>query len=252
VFFELALNAPVDEVAEVAHLASASSVPNHPDGRQSWLGLHAWIKDFLDRRRTQPPRGDVVDAVLNAEIDGRPITEAEVIGTAQLLILGGLETTAGALGLMFLRFCRQPEIPALLRERPELIPRAVEELLRLDPPFVSVGRTAVRDAQIAGCPVADGDKVLIHWASANRDPGEYPDPDVFDLHRERNRHFSFGVGPHRCAGSSLARLNLRVALEECLRRLHDLRLAEGAEITFHAGLTRSPLSLPLTFRPGPK
>ena len=252
VFFELALNAPVDEVATVAHLASASSVPNHPDGKESWLGLHAWIKDFLDRRRTEPPRGDVVDAVLNAEIDGRPITEDEIIGTVQLLILGGLETTAGALGLMFLRFCRQPEIPALLRERPELIPRAVEELLRLDPPFVSVGRTAVRDAEIAGCPVRDGDKVLIHWASANRDAGEFGDPDVFDIDRERNRHFAFGVGPHRCAGSSLARLNLRVALEESLPRLFDLKLADGAEIRFHAGLTRSPLNLHLTYQPGPR
>ena len=251
-FFELALNAPVDEVARVAHLASASSVPNHPDGRQSWLGLHAWITDFLDRRRAGPPRGDVVDAVLSAEIDGRPITEAEIIGTVQLLILGGLETTAGALGLMFLRFCRRPEIPALLRARPDLIPKAVEELLRLDPPFVSVGRTAVRDAEIAGCPVRDGDKVLIHWASANRDAGEFGDPDAFDLDRARNRHFSFGAGPHRCAGSSLARLTLRVALEEALPRLTGLQLADGAEIGFHAGLTRSPLDLPLTFRPGPR
>ncbi len=140
-FFELALSAPAEDLDRVAYLASKSSTPNDPEARECWLGLYNWIKDFVRQRRGQPPRGDVVDAVLTASIDGRPIAEDEIIGTVQLLILGGLETTAGALGLMFLRFCNQPEIPALLRDKPELIPGAAHELLRLDPPFVSVGRT---------------------------------------------------------------------------------------------------------------
>ena len=255
-FFELALDAPAGDLERVAYLASKSSTPNDPEARACWRGLYEWIKDFTTQRRIQqgrgqPLRGDVVDAVLNATIDGRPITEDEVIGTVQLLILGGLETTAGALGLMFARFCREPEIPALLRSRPELIPRAVEELLRLDPPFVSVGRTAVRDADLGGHQVKAGDKVLIHWASANRDHAEFGEPDRFDPHRERNRHLAFGAGPHRCAGSNLARLNLRVALEELLRRLHDIRLAPGTDLHYHAGLTRSPLTLPITFTPTP-
>jgi len=249
-FFELALGAPAEEVEKVAYLASKSSVPDDPDQRECWLGLYAWIKEFTGRRREEPPRGDVVDAILAAEIDGRPITEDEIIGTVQLLILGGLETTAGALGLIVNRFCREPEIAALLRDRPELIPDAIQELLRLEPPFVSVGRTAVRDGEIGGRPVKKGDKVLVHWASANRDSGEFADPDSFDLGRERNRHLSFGAGPHRCAGSNLARLNMRVALEEVLRRLHDIKLKDGARIEYHRGLTRSPLSLPITFTPG--
>jgi cytochrome P450 len=246
-FFDLALNAPAADLEKVAYLASKSSVPNHPDARECWLGLYEWIKEFIHQRSAQPPRGDVVDAVLSAEIDGRPITEDEIIGTVQLLILGGLETTAGALGLMLLRFCAEPEIPASLRREPELIPRAVEELLRLDPAFVSDGRTAVRDAEIGGRSVRTGDKVLIHWASANRDDDELADPDQFTLDRTRNRHIAFGVGPHRCAGSNLARLNLRIALEELLRRLDDIRLQDGAEVRYHAGLTRSPLHPPITF-----
>jgi cytochrome P450 len=189
----------------------------------------------------------VVDAIIAASIDGRPITEDEIIGSVQLPILGGLETTAGALGLTLLRFCEQPEIAALLRAQPELIPDAIQELLRLEPSFVSVGRTAVRDTELAGQPIKAGDKVLIHWASANRDSGEFADPDVFDPGRERNRHLSFGVGPHRCLGSNLARMNLRIALEELLRRMDDIRLADGAGIRYHAGLTRSPLSVPITF-----
>lgn len=249
-FFDFALNAPAEDLEKVAFLASRSSTPNAPDARECWLGLYAWIKDFTRERRAQPYRGDAVDAILNASIDGRPITEDEVIGTVQLLILGGLETTAGALGLMFLRFCNEPEIPALLRASPDLIPAAVQELLRLDPPFVSVARTVMRDTELGGYPVRAGEKVLIHWASANWDDAEFPNADVFDLDRERNRHLTFGVGPHRCAGSNLARMNLRIALEELLARLDDIRLADGADVQYHAGLTRSPLSLPITFTPG--
>jgi cytochrome P450 len=246
-FFQLAINAPAEDLDRVAYLASKSSTPNDPAARECWLGLYQWIKEFIDRRRGEPPAGDVVDGVLNARIDGRPLTEDEIIGTIQLLILGGLETTASALGLMLVRFCAQPEIPALLRAHPERIPDAIQELLRLDPSFVSVARTAVRDAELGGQPVKKGDKVLIHWASANRDGAEFPDPDTFDIDRERNRHLSFGAGPHRCAGSNLARMNLRVALEELLSRLDDIRLADGADVRYHAGLTRSPLSVPITF-----
>jgi cytochrome P450 len=251
-FFDLAIHAPAGDLERVAYLASRSSTPNAPDARECWLGLYAWIKEFVAQRRGAPPRGDVVDAVLSASVDGRPLTEDEIIGTVQLLILGGLETTAGALGLMLIRFCNQPEIAALLRSRPDLTSRAVEELLRLEPSFVSIGRTAVRDAELDGHQIKKGDKVLIHWASANRDDAEFGQPDDFELDRERNRHLSFGVGPHRCAGSNLARLNLRVALEELIRRLGDIRMQDGADIEYHAGLTRSPLTLPITFTPGPR
>jgi cytochrome P450 len=150
---------------------------------------------------------------------------------------------------MLVRFSAQPEIPALLRAHPERIPDAIQELLRLDPSFVSVARTAVRDRELGHHRVKQGDKVLIHWASANRDEAEFADPDAFDLDRERNRHLSFGAGPHRCAGSNLARLNLRIALEELLARLDDIRIETGADVRYHAGLTRSPLSVPIRFTP---
>jgi cytochrome P450 len=251
-FFELALNAPVEDVEEVSLLASVASVPNHPTGRESWLGLYQWIKGFIETRRNQEPVGDVVDGVINARVGDRPISDEEIIGTIQLLILGGLETTAAALGLAVLRFCREPAIPALLRREPGLIPRAIQELLRLEPPFVSIGRTATRDLDLEGNAVKKGDKVLIHWASANRDGEEFEDPDEFRLDREHNRHVSFGMGVHRCTGSNLARFNMRIALEEVLRRMQDIAVPEGPEITFHAGMTRGPLTLPITFTPGPR
>lgn len=249
-FFELAISAPPEDVDRVAYLASKSSTPKDPEAAQCWLGLYNWIKEFVAKRRDERPRGDVVDAILRAEIGGRPITEDEIIGTVQLLILGGLETTASALGLIMYRFCNQPEIPAMLRRQPELLAAAVEELLRLDGPFIAIARTAVRDGLIGGQAVKAGDKVLIYWASANRDEAEFPRPDDFDIDRERNRHLAFGVGAHRCAGSNLARLNLRVALEELLARLHDVALPDSFEIEYHSTVTRSPLTLPLTFTPG--
>ncbi|WP_007507395.1 cytochrome P450 [Pseudofrankia saprophytica] len=246
-FFEVAINAPADEVEYVAYLANKSGAPQDPEAAACWRGLSDWIGDFLTQRRRQEPKGDVIDAILNAEIQGRPITQEEIVGTVQLLVLGGLETTAGALGQSMLRFCEHPEIPVLLREKPDLLGRAVEELLRLDSPFVQITRTAMRDVEIAGRQIRKGDKVIIYWASANRDPGEFAHSEDFDLDRATNRHLAFGAGPHRCLGSNLARMNLRIALEELLRRLDGFRLQDGAEIAFRATVNRVLLAEPISF-----
>jgi cytochrome P450 len=252
-FFELVLHAPADEVAGINEMATAASMPTNPDRGKAWQGMHQWIVELLDRRRRERPGGeivDVVDAVLAAEIDGEPITDENAIGVIQLLILGGLDTTAGALGQIMIRFAQEPEIPDLLRRRPELLTGAVEELLRLEPPFISIARTAMRDTEIGGQPIKQGEKVLIYWASANRDEAEFTCPAHFDLDRPTNRHLAFGAGPHRCAGSNLARMNVRIALEELVRRLDDIRLQDGAEpIPFHSALNRAPLTVPITFTP---
>jgi cytochrome P450 len=252
-FFEFALHAPAGDLEQVNHWATLASLTHRDDSRDALLKLAGWIAKFVEHRREQRradgPRGDVVDAVMSAEIEGRPITPQEVIGTIHLLILGGLETTAGVLGAAMMRFCEHPEIPALLRERPELIPHAVEELLRLDGSFICIGRTARHDTEIDGHQVKAGERVIMYWASANRDEAEFSAPDTFDLDRERNRHIAFGAGPHRCVGSNLARMNLRVAIDEIVRRLADVRLRPGADIGFHSTFNRAPLSVPITFTP---
>jgi cytochrome P450 len=246
-FFDLALHAPADDLDQVNAWATVASSTHLPESRDGIMQLAMWIAEFVKRRREEGPRGDVVDAVMDADIDGRPITEAEAIGTIHLLILGGLETTAGVLGMAMQRFCEHPEIPELLRAHPELIPDAVEELLRLDGSFIAIGRTARHDTTLGGREVKAGERVIIYWASANRDEAEFTDPDDFDLTRAQNRHIAFGAGPHRCAGSNLARMNLRVALEELLHRLHDIRLQPGADIQFHSTFNRAPLTVPITF-----
>jgi cytochrome P450 len=249
-FFDIALSAPPEDIDRVAYMASKSSLPNDPEAGECWIGLSEWISEFVASRRQQPRRHDVVDGVLHAEIEGRPITDEEIIGIIQLLILGGLETTAGALGMMMVRFCEQPEIVAMLRHQPERIPDAIEEMLRLDPPFIQVGRTALRDAEVAGRQIKKGDKVLMYWASAGRDEDQFSDADDFSLERPHNRHMAFGLGPHRCAGSNLARMNMRVALNEIVQRFDDIKLQEGAEIHYHSTTTRAPLAVPISFTPG--
>jgi cytochrome P450 len=249
-FFDLALHAPAEDLAEVNDWATAASLPHLSESRDSMLKLAGWIAELIEARRQSGPRGDVIDAVLEADIDGRPITVPEAIGTVQLLILGGLETTAGVLGMAMQRFCAEPAIPEMLRDRPELIPDAVEELLRLDGSFICIGRTARHDTETGGRSIKAGERIIIYWASANRDEAEFEQPDVFVVDRARNRHIAFGAGPHRCAGSNLGRLNLRVALEELTRRLGDfsLDLPPGGRIEYHSTFNRAPETVPITFR----
>jgi cytochrome P450 len=248
-FFEQVLHAPPEEVAGLNALATVASTPGHPERPQAWAGMGAWIDAFVAARRLDGPVGDVVDAVLAAEIDGSPITDDDICGVIQLLILGGLETTAGALGQFMIRFCEDPSVVEQLRARPDRLGAAIEELLRLDPPFIAIARTATRDTELGGCRIRAGQQVLLSWASANRDDGEFDCPHRFDLDRSPNRHLSFGAGPHRCAGSNLARMNLRIALEELLGRLDGFALEPGSEsIHFHSALNRAPVTVPITFR----
>ena len=252
ILFDRYLNAPRDELSELSRLASLASLPYTEEGPPARDKILQWVRDFVEYRRNQPPCKDLVDSVINADIDGRPITDTEILGVIQLLIFGGLDTTSGALGHMMVRFCRQPEIPALLREKPELIPAATEELLRLDSPFVFIGRTATRDTEIAGHTVKAGEQVLMSWQSGNRDEEVFTNPREFDIERDnRKRHMAFGTGPHRCSGSNLALLNLRLSLEQLLSRLEDIRFADDAEpIPYHSGFNRSPRRVPIRFTPG--
>jgi len=250
-FFELVLGAPPEEARLVNHHAHSATNPANSDSARHWAALNDWILEFLDRRRRDRRRPDIVDGVLHAEVQGRPITDEEVVGIVTLLILGGLDTTAGVLGANMIRFCEHPEIPAALRDRPDLVPDAVEELLRLDGSFIGIGRTARHQTDLGGCPVKEGEKAYLSWASANRDDAEFTDPDRFNPRRPRNRHLAFGAGPHRCAGSHLARLNLRVAVTELVQRLQKVTLqVPASDIPWHTGFNRTPMSVPITFTPG--
>ncbi len=123
---------------------------------------------------------------------------------------------------------------------------------RLDGPFAFIARRAMRDVEVGGAQIKEGDMVLVSWSSANRDEKEFSCPAEFDLDREGNRHIAFGAGPHRCAGSNLARMNLRIAIEEILRRMPNVQLAAGTDVHFHPGYSRAPGPVQITFTPGPR
>ena len=194
---------------------------------------------------------DVVDL-----LDRRPLGVFHRQAARTLILEPSMVDVAMALQdvdrMAMLRFCEHPEIMEALRADPSRIPDAVEELLRLDGSFICIGRTARHDTELGGRPVKRGERVMIYWASANRDDGEFDHPDELDLDRSANRHIAFGAGPHRCAGSNLARMNLRIAFEELVARLHDVRLQPGAHIEYHSAMNRAPVAVPITFTLAPR
>jgi cytochrome P450 len=164
------------------------------------------------------------------------VTEDEVLDMAWLLFLAGLDTVTSALSFSFHFLATHAEHRHQLMENPALIPSAVEELLRYHS-FVSSVRTATRDVEFHGIELREGDRILPASVLAARDPEEFERPDQMVFDRSANRHMAFGAGPHRCLGAHLARLEMRVAIEEFHRRVRDYELLPGGRVLFHAAGT---------------
>lgn len=191
----------------------------------------AFIDDLAAERRKRPV-DDFISFLVQAEVEGRPLTDMEVRGTGVLLFIAGLDTVAAAIGFDLAYLARNPADQERLREDPKRIVLAAEELLRAYP-TVQMIRVATRDIDFDGTPIRKGDYVSCATMIANRDPLEFPDPNVIDLTREDNRHTAFAYGPHRCLGSHLARREIVVGLEEWLKRIPSFRVKEGtAPITY--------------------
>ncbi len=189
---------------------------------------------------------DLISEMLRAEHDGEPIPDDLIVGTIALILIAGLDTTWSALGSMLWHLATHPDDTARLVREPDLLENAIEEMLRAYSP-VTMARIATGDTELHGCPVSEGDRVLLNFPAANRDPNAFPDPDRVILDRELNRHVAFGAGIHRCAGSNLARMELRVAIDEWLARIPSFRLDGAAEVTWAAGQVRGPRQLPIVF-----
>lgn len=209
-------------------------------------------RDLLDLRRGGPPVGDVVDAVLTAELDGRRLTEDEMVGVIVLLLLGGTDTTRNVITSSLHHIAGHDELRETLLREPERMERAVEEFLRLYASVQTIGRTVTREVTIGSTTLRPGSKVVCALAAANRDPGVFEHAGDYDMDRPANPHFAFGIGPHRCLGSNLARLEIRVALEAVLERLPDYRLAPGWTYRRRGGFVHGPETLAVTFTPGPR
>ncbi|MGE3268880.1 MAG: cytochrome P450 [Chloroflexota bacterium] len=205
------------------------------------------VADRRARRAAGEPLGDdLVSTLLEAEIDGQLIGDDHLINTLRLLLIAGIDTTWSAIGASLWHLATHPEDRDRLLAEPELMPMAVEELLRAYAP-VTMARLIVEDTEIGGCTFQAGQMVMLPFSAANRDPEVFPEPDRVVLDRAENRHMAFGVGIHRCLGSNLARMELRVALEEWLKRIPKFSLADPDAITWSQGTVRGPRRVPVTF-----
>jgi cytochrome P450 len=208
--------------------------------------LYGYLVDHIAKRR---PRGGTEDLLgqLLADTSDERLNDEEILGLSFLFVLAGLETVTSALSTAFAILAAQPPLRRQIAADPDVIPGAVEELLRFDGPLVVVPRIATQDVELAGHLIPAGSSVSVTLAVASRDPAEHRDPDTIDFRRQE-RHLAFGGGPHRCLGSHLARMEMRVALEEWRRRIPEYQLAPGAvpRARWPAGLVGID-SLPLVF-----
>ena len=168
------------------------------------------------------------------------------MGMAALTLIAGVDTTWSGIGSAMLHLATHPHDAQRLVAEPEIMPLAIEELLRAYSP-VTMARIATDDVEVVGCPIKAGDKVLMNFPGANRDPEVFENPHEVILDRAQNRHVAFGAGIHRCAGSNLARMEMRVAVETWLERIPEFRLADNAEVTWAGGQVRGPRQVPVVF-----
>ena len=206
--------------------------------------MTAYFHGHLERRKSKPT-DDLITTLMNAKgPDGQPLEDGHVLGSLRLLLIAGIDTTWSAIGSSLWHLARTPSDRERLVREPELIPTAVEEFLRAYAP-VTMAREVMKDTTISGCPVKSNNMVLLSFPAANRDPAMFPDADKVVIDRKENRHAAFGLGIHRCVGSHLARMELRVALEVWLERMPVFSLADPGAVTWSAGQVRGPRTLPL-------
>lgn len=212
------------------------------------LELLDFFSAQIEDRRADPRENDLITDLVQARVDGEPVPDHHILGTCNLLLIAGIDTTWSAVGSSLWHLAQHPEHRRQLREDPGLWPTAVEELLRAYSP-VTMARRVEHDVDYRGCPMKEGDKVLMAFPAANRDPAVFDDPDEVRFDRTANRHLAFGSGIHRCAGSNLARLELRVALQVFLDRIPDFELADPSAVRWAGGQVRGPRTCEVLFPP---
>ncbi len=200
----------------------------------------------LDDRKANPRDDDLITELLATQHDGEPVDEDYVMGVCNLMLVAGIDTTWSAIGASMWHLALHPEHRQQLRDDPEIWPAAIEELLRAYAP-VTMARMVDHDTEFQGCPMKANDRVLMTFPAANRDPRQFENPDEVHFDRERNRHVAFGAGIHRCAGSNLARLELRVALQTWMSRIPEFQLKDPASVTWAGGQVRGPRRCMVTF-----
>jgi cytochrome P450 len=215
--------------------------------RETGQRIYAYFDKVLDEREVER-RDDLLSQFLDAEVDDHSLTREDILDICYLFLLAGLDTVTASLGCMVSYLAQHPEQRQQLVDDPSLVPGAVEELLRWETPVPGVPRYLTDDVEVAGEQLKAGERITVLLGSANIDDSEFPEPESVDFERPANRHLAFGGGIHRCLGSHLARLELRVALEELHRRIPDYAIKPGETPKYTMGI-RAVEHLPLVFTP---
>jgi cytochrome P450 len=205
------------------------------------------IDEYMDAQIAEHrdhPRDDLTTFLINAEIHGNKLQTEHIRGTMVLLMIAGIDTTWSAIGASLWHLAQHAEDRKRMATDPEIWDTALEELLRAYAP-VTMARLVAQDFQFHGQQLKEGDWLLLPFPSANRDPAAFEDAGVVKLDRVNNRHAAFGLGIHRCLGSNLARMELRVALQEWLARYPEFELSDPDGVTWSGGQVRGPRSLPM-------
>ncbi len=245
------LGVPLDMADEFTGWVQGALDLAHPDRRlAARMKILPFFAAQVADRRANPRENDLITKLVNSvDNHGDPVSDTYVIGVCNLMLVAGVDTTWSSIGSALWHFAQHPEHRAQLRDHPDVWPMAIEELLRAYSP-VTMARIVDHDTEFQGCPMKAGDRILMAFPAANRDPRQFADPDVVDFEREHNRHVAFGSGIHRCAGSNLARLELRVSLETFLERIPEFELVDPASVTWAAGQVRGPRQCLVRFPAG--
>jgi cytochrome P450 len=207
--------------------------------------IERYFVTALDEKRKNPD-DRLLTRVAHGEVDGRPLTDAEQLGICHLLLLGGLDTVTATLDCMVTYLAQHPDRRRAVVDDPDLMEPVIEELLRHQTPVMMLPRIIAQDYELGGVQMTAGDSAILMIGAANCDRSEFDDATEVVLDREANRHLAFGGGPHRCLGSHLARMELKVALQEFHKRIPEYEIAEGTEIHFSPGIRQAD-RLPLVF-----
>jgi cytochrome P450 len=207
--------------------------------------IRGFFGELVQERRKRPGE-DAISVLLAAEVDGEPVPDHVVVGICNLLLVAGIDTTWSSIGSALWHFASHPEDRRRMAREPDLWPTAIEELLRFYS-AVTMARKVTEPVTLGGVTFRPGDKVLLNFPAANRDPGTFERADEVVLDRARNRHIAFGVGLHRCAGSNLARMEMDVALRTWFERIPEFELVEPEKVTWAGGQVRGPRQIPVVF-----
>jgi cytochrome P450 len=250
VFFGEVLHLPPAEAQELHHEFQGMLHGSMEQAEAAYQAMRAYARKVLERRRRGQPLNDFIDALLNARVFDEPLDEDRMLRTLVLIMSAGLDTTARVVANICRHLAERPELRTRLAEEPELAPTAVEEFLRYESVGGGIVRLTRQDVEVGGEKIPAGERILVVIAAADRDEDAFSDADDIVIDRNPNRHLAFGIGPHRCLGASLARLEIRVATQEMVRRLPDLQLDPGIPPRYTNSTSRGLTQLGITFRPG--